>query len=73
MRKPRLSHDNCIKLMNGLDVNTGKYAYYVQSEWNSELSAYEDVLYRQSLKDFKKLDRFPLKWEGIWEYCIERA
>lgn len=71
MKKPRFSKNTIEKLMNGLSVKNKKYQFNVESEWNKELNAYEDVLYRVNIQT-GDVNRFVLTApEGLWAF--ERA
>ena len=68
MRKPRFKENTIRKLMNGQYVENKNHAFSVESEWNEELNAYEDVLYRID-KNTGDADRFVLTApEGIWKF-----
>lgn len=68
MRKPRLSKENCKKLMNGEYVESKNHQFNVESEWNEELATYEDVLYRVDIHT-GDIDRFVLTApKGIWAF-----
>ncbi len=68
MRKPRFSRNTIEKLMNGLTVESKNHQFNVESEWNEELNAYEDVLYRVNIHT-GDVDRFVLTApKGLWEF-----
>lgn len=67
MRKPRLSRNTIERLYNGEHVVKGKYEYYTEEEWNEELSAYEETLYRENLEKYV-CDSWKIGWKGIWEF-----
>lgn len=73
MRKPRLSETTCKKLMNGEYFESKNHQFYVESEWNKETSAYQDVLYRMNIHT-GKTDRFvPNATEGIWAFSKKKS
>lgn len=68
MRKPKLSRSTIEKLMNGLYVKNKNHQFNVEAEWNEELNAYEDVLYRVNIHT-ENVDRFVLTApEGLWAF-----
>lgn len=68
MRKPRFRKNTIEKLMNGLYVESKNHQFNVESEWNEELNAYEDVLYRVNIHT-GDVDRFVLTApEGLWAF-----
>lgn len=68
MRKPRFSKNSIEKLMSGEYVENKNYQFNVESEWNEELNAYEDVLYRVNTHT-GDVDRFVLTApKGLWAF-----
>lgn len=68
MKKPRFSKSTIEKLMNGLYVESKNHQFSVESKWNEELNAYEDVLYRVNIHT-GDVDEFVLTApEGLWAY-----
>ena len=68
MRKPKLSKTTCKKLMNGEYFKSKDHQFNVESEWNEELGAYQDILYRMNIHT-GNIDRFVLTApEGLWAY-----
>lgn len=71
MRKPRLSRDTIEKLYNGEHIVTGKYEYYTEENWNDELNAYEETLYRENNETYER-DEWKIGWKGIWEFEVDK-
>ena len=68
MKKPRLSENNCKKLMDGEYVKSKNHQFNVETEWDEELGEYQDVLYRTNIHT-GDVDRFVLTApEGIWAF-----
>lgn len=68
MRKPRFNRKTIEKLMDGIYIKNKKCQFNVESEWNEDLKAYEDVLYRID-NNTGYIDRYVLTApEGLWAY-----
>mgnify|MGYP006934515217 CR=1 FL=1 len=66
LRKPRLSKATIKKLYNGEKVESGKYIYEYKSEWDYNLNAYVDSLYRWDEND--DYEMWDLGTQGLWEF-----
>ena len=66
MRKPRLSKSTIKKLFHEGKAYSGKYEYELRTEWNEELKAYDENLYRwDENNDYTKWE---VPAEGIWAF-----
>ena len=66
MRKPRLSKSTIEKLYNGETVKSGKYVYEHKTEWDDELNAYTEKLYRWDENNNYEVSDVGA-W-GLWEF-----
>lgn len=65
MRKPRLSRATIKKLYDGETVTRGKYTYEYKLEWNGNLFAYVERLYRWDENNDYKM--WNMGANGLWE------
>ena len=66
MRKPRLSEKTIQKLYDEGRATSGKYEYTVMREWDDELNAYVDYLYRWD--ENNNCECWTIPAEGIWAF-----
>lgn len=65
MRKPRLSKTIIEKLYNGETVTSRKYVYEYKHEWDENLNAYIDKLYRWD--ENNNYEMWNIGTWGLWE------
>ena len=66
MRKPKLSEKTIKELYNKGEAYSKNYEYEVTGEWNEDLNAYEDYLYRWD-KEYNH-EKWLIPAEGIWAF-----
>lgn len=71
MKKPRLSKKTIEKLIHGYQVKRGNYIYSTDTQWNEELNAYEETLYRWD-KTTGTEESWTIGWQGLYEFEVDR-